>query len=573
MNLETFFSNFELFADAPNGVQKLRELILQLAVQGKLVPQNPEDEPAAVLLEKIKEEKERLVKEGKIKKSKKLPDVDVGEMAFDLPDGWEWVRFDSICNQITDGAHHTPIYTITGIPFLSVKDISGGTINLSNTRYISEETHEKLIKRCKPEFNDVLLTKVGTTGIGKVIDVDVEFSIFVSLALLKFNQNLLSPYYLELVINSPLVKDQSEKNTQGIGNKNLVLKHIKNFTFPLPPLNEQHRIVAKVDALMKLCDELETRQQNKRDRILKLGEVATTKLLTPTTKESFNQHWKTISDNFDLLYSTPENVKQLRQAILQLAVMGKLVPQNPNDEPAAVLLEKIKEEKERLIKEGKIKKSKELPDVDKSIISSKLPRGWTVEYLGNLINEFQNGISKRKASEGESIPVLRLADIVSGEHLSEKLLREIQLSLSEIEKYKVIKGDVLVIRVNGSADLVGQFIPCLVHKKWAYCDHLIRVRLPLSLLDINYLCIFTKTKDARKHLIGKTVTTAGQRTINQTGLASLLIPLPPLNEQHRIVTKVNQLMSLCDELEAKLTQSINDREKLMSAAVRQVLAA
>ena len=150
----------------------------------------------------------------------------------------------------------------------------------------------------------------------------------------------------------------------GTGQPNVNATSLKSLIIPLPPLNEQHRIVTKVDALMKLCDELETRSQNKRDRILKLGEVATTKLLTPTTKESFNQHWKTISDNFDLLYSTPENVKQLRQAILQLAVMGKLVPQNPDDEPASVLLEKIKEEKERWVKEKKIQKSKQSPTIN-----------------------------------------------------------------------------------------------------------------------------------------------------------------------------------------------------------------
>ncbi len=559
MNLETFFSNFELFADAPNGVHKLRELILQLAVQGKLVPQNPDDEPAAVLLEKIKEEKERLVKEGKIKKSKELPPVDVGEMAFDLPEGWEWVRFDSICNQITDGAHHTPTYTITGIPFLSVKDISGGTINLSNTRYISEETHEKLIKRCKPEFNDVLLTKVGTTGIGKVIDVDIEFSIFVSLALLKFNQNLFSPYYLELVINSPLVKDQSEKNTQGIGNKNLVLKHIKNFIFPLPPLNEQHRIVAKVDALMKLCDELETRSQNKRDRILKLGEVATTKLLTPTTKESFNQHWKTISDNFDLLYSTPENVKQLRQAILQLAVMGKLVPQNPNDEPASVLLEKIKEEKERLVKEGKIKKSKELPSVDAGEMAFDLPEGWEWVRFANVATIESNLV---KPDAYPEYPHIAPNSIEKG---TGKLLTYNTVAEDKVisPKHLFIKGYILYskIRPNLSKSVVIDFDGLCSADMYPINSYIYNTYLNYYILSNTFLNLVV-TQDNRI-VIPK---------VNQPQLNNTIIPLPPLNEQHRIVAKVNQLMSLCDELEAKLTQSIGDREKLMSAAVRQVLA-
>ena len=257
MNLETFFNHFELLADAPNGVQKLRELILQLAVMGKLVPQDKNDEPASILLEKIKAEKAKLFKDKKIKKSKPLTPITDDEIPYNLPIGWEWVRLDDITLLITDGAHHTPTYTFSGVPFLSVKDISSGFINLANTRFISKETHQKSIKRCHPEFNNILLTKVGTTGIAKVIDIDIEFSIFVSLALLKFNKSLIYTYYLELLINSPLVKEKSAKNTQGVGNKNLVLKHIKNFVTPLPPLNEQHRIVKKVAQLMKYCDDLE----------------------------------------------------------------------------------------------------------------------------------------------------------------------------------------------------------------------------------------------------------------------------------------------------------------------------
>ena len=572
MELKKFFDNFELLADAPNGVQKLRELILQLAVQGKLVPQNPDDEPASVLLEKIKEEKERLIKEGKIKKSKKLPPVDVGEVAFKLPKSWEWVRFDSICNQITDGAHHTPTYTITGIPFLSVKDISSGIIDLSNTRYISEETHKKLIARCKPEFHDVLLTKVGTTGIGKVIDVDIEFSIFVSLALLKFTQNLLSPYYLELVINSPLVKEQSQKNTQGIGNKNLVLKHIKNFIFPLPPLAEQHRIVIKVDALMKLCDELETRQQKKRDRILKLGQVATTKLITPSTPESFNQHWKTISDNFDLLYSTPENVSQLRQTILQLAVMGKLVPQNPDDEAASVLLEKSKKEKERLIKEGKIKKSKKLPPVDVGEMAFDLPKGWEWVRL-NEITIFgpRNGYSPKPVEYVTSVKTLTLSATTSGKFDSQHF-KYIDKQIEPNSHLWLENEDLLIQRAN-SLEYVG--VAAIYKgkaKEFIYPDLMMKIRFP-KYLSIDYLYQTINSKSSRRFLRERASGTSGSMPkINQLTVNSLPIPLPPLTEQHRIVTKVDAMMKLCDELEAKLTQSISDRDKLMSAAVRQVLA-
>jgi len=255
-------------------ITRLRQSILQEAVQGKLVPQDPNDEPASVLLEKIKEEKERLIKEGIIKKEKPLPPISENEIPYEIPEGWEWVRLGEICSLITDGTHSTPNYVSKGVPFLSVKDISNGFIDFNDTRFITQQEHEELIKRCKPEYGDVLLTKVGTTGIAKVIDTKREFSIFVSLALLKIIHNTLYPYYIEYMLNSPLGKKQSEENTQGIGNKNLVIKCIKNFIVPLPPLNEQKRIVEKVDQLMALCDELEKNiEQSKKDSELLMQSV------------------------------------------------------------------------------------------------------------------------------------------------------------------------------------------------------------------------------------------------------------------------------------------------------------
>jgi type I restriction enzyme S subunit len=161
-------------------------------------------------------------------------------------------------NLVTDGAHHTPQYIEAGVPFLSVKDVSSGKISFVNTRYISEAQHIKLCQRCRPENGDIILTKVGTTGIAVPIDTDLQFSIFVSLALLKFSRSNLSQEYLCHLINSPFVRRQSAQNTQGIGNKNLVLRLINDFTLPIPPLAEQHRIVAKLDELIALCDQLET---------------------------------------------------------------------------------------------------------------------------------------------------------------------------------------------------------------------------------------------------------------------------------------------------------------------------
>lgn len=258
---------------------KLRQAILSEAVQGKLVSQDPNDEPASELLERIYKEKEKLIKEGKIKKQKPLPQISEDEILYELPNGWGWVRLGDICFQITDGTHHTPRYVQRGIPFLSVKDLSKGKLDFSNSKFISLEEHKELVKRCNPQYMDLLLTKVGTTGIAKLVDTKEQFSIFVSVALLKYSQKYIYPYYLEHLINSPFVKTQSEEGTEGVGNKNLVLRKIINFLVPLPPLAEQKRIVEKVDKLMAYCDALEKQ--------VKENQANSKQLMEAVLRESF----------------------------------------------------------------------------------------------------------------------------------------------------------------------------------------------------------------------------------------------------------------------------------------------
>ncbi len=237
--------------------EALKKSILQQAIQGKLVPQDANDEPASVLLAQIRKEKEQLVKAGKLKKKdlETTPITDE-EKPFEIPESWEWVRLGDILLSLTDGTHSTPHYTTAGIPFLSVKDMSSGTISFDRTKFISEEEHSDLIKRCNPQKGDILLSKVGTTGIPVKIDTDIPFSIFVSLALLKFNNTFLYADFLVYLISSPLVQLQVQENTRGVGNKNWVLNDIANTIIPLPPLSEQHRIVDLLDAEFAKIDAL-----------------------------------------------------------------------------------------------------------------------------------------------------------------------------------------------------------------------------------------------------------------------------------------------------------------------------
>ena len=253
----------------------LKKSILQEAVQGKLVPQDPSDEPAEALLERIRAEKQRLIKEGKIKKDKhesvifrrdnshyeKRGSEEVcidEEIPFEIPENWAWCRLGSILEKLTDGTHSTPKYTDSGVPFISVKDVSSGVLSFYNAKHISESEHRELYKRCDPKRGDILLTKVGTTGIPVIVDTDEEFSLFVSVAQLRFSHSLLDANYLLLLIESPLVQQQCTEHTRGVGNKNWVMRDIANTLVAIPPLAEQKRIVSFYTSITPLIRSIGT---------------------------------------------------------------------------------------------------------------------------------------------------------------------------------------------------------------------------------------------------------------------------------------------------------------------------
>jgi type I restriction enzyme S subunit len=188
-----------------------------------------------------------------------------------LSDDWEVKKLGDVCEKITDGTHKTPTYLSTGIPFLSVKNLTQGIIDFSDTKFISLEEHEYFTKRCKPKKEDILYTKVGTTGVAKVVDTDQEFSIFVSVALLKIKHDLIFNRYLEHFLNSPFAREQAKKRTRGMANKNLVIRDIKEIEIHFPAsLSEQQEIVGKLDALLAETKKLEENYQQKLNNLEEL---------------------------------------------------------------------------------------------------------------------------------------------------------------------------------------------------------------------------------------------------------------------------------------------------------------
>ncbi len=365
------------------GIKKLRELILDLAVRGKLVEQNPEDEPASVLLEKIAAEKARLIEEGKIKKQKKLSEITEEERPFALPDGWEWARLGSIGDW---GAGSTPnrknpIYYEGDTPWFKSGELEDN-VHLS----VSEETVTKeALKECSLRLcsqGDVLIAMYGAT-IGRLAILEKSATTNQAVCACTCCSGIFNRYLFCML---KAWRQRFTKQGAGGAQPNISKVKIVNTIAPFPPLPEQHRIVAKVDELMALCDQLEQQQTTSNATHQTLLQTLLATLIASADHEAFTTAWERIASHFDLLFTTEQSIDQLKQTILQLAVMGKLVPQHPEDEPASLLLGKIAKEKARLIKEGKIKKQKKLPAITEEEKPFDLPEGWTWVRLGNYVS-------------------------------------------------------------------------------------------------------------------------------------------------------------------------------------------
>ncbi|MBO1051241.1 MAG: restriction endonuclease subunit S [Dolichospermum sp. DET73] len=571
MKLETFFKHFDLLAEAPNGVQKLRELILDLAVRGKLVPQDANDEPAAVLLEKIKKEKERLVKEGKVKKDKLSQSIIAEEIPYKLPTNWQWTKLCEIGlinprNEVDDS-----------------KIASFIPMNLIPQSYNKEIRYEVRkwadIKKGFTHFadGDVVLAKITPCFQNRKSTVIYGLKNSVGAGTTELHvyrpiNNLINPEYVLLYLKSAeFINNGISKLTGTAGQKRVPNEYFAENPFPLPPLAEQKRIVTKVDELMKLCDELEARQKKKQETRILINNAALNKLLTADTPETFTKNWQRIGDNFDLLYSAPENIGKLRQAILQLAVMGKLVPQNANDEPAAVLLERIKKEKERLVKEGKVKKEKSLPEIKDNDIPFDLPIGWEWVRLGELAKVIEYGTSEKSSELRDDVPVFRMNNVQEGKIIFENL-KYVSATIKDLPRLYLQHGDLLFNRTN-SYELVGKTgVFKGISNQYTFASYLIKISLMLEYISPDFINTAINSAYFRQTQINPEITQqCGQANFNGTKLKNTLIPLPPLAEQKRIVTKVDKLMKLCDELETKLTQTQTESEKIINAAVKQLL--
>ncbi|HGA2742514.1 TPA: restriction endonuclease subunit S [Enterobacter roggenkampii] len=552
------------------GIKKLRELILELAVRGKLVPQDSNDEPASELLKRIATEKAELVKQGKIKKQKPLPEISEDEKPFELPEGWECARLGNT------------VAIIRGITFPASekhKEPSKGKIACLRTANVQDSIEwddllyvsESFVKRSEQfaEKGDIVMSMANSRElVGKVAHI---YNIPTGSATFGGFLSVIRPYgfnaaFLMSVLRSPNIKSiliDSSSQTTNIAN--ISLEKLNPLVISVPPIGEQNRIASKVEELMSLCDQLEQQSLTSLDAHQQLVETLLATLTDSQNTEELTANWARISQHFDTLFTTEASIDALKQTILQLAVMGKLVPQDPNDEPASELLKRIEQEKAQLVKEGKIKKQKTLPPISEDEKPFELPDGWEWTTMQGLYPEFQNGLSSRGSSSGKDSVVIRLADIKNWK-VSFADTRAIAITDSEKQKYCLDKNDILIVRVNGSADIVGGFVLYDDDQNVCYCDHFIRLRLPYKrVIDENYLILVASSPLIRRKINNLFITTAGQKTVNQTHISSLLFPLPPYKEQKCIVARVNELFSLCEQLKLRLQSAHQTQLNLADA--------
>ena len=501
------------------GIKKLRELILELAVRGKLVPQDPDDEPASELLKRMQKEKAKLVAEGKIKKEKPLTPISDEEKPFELPKGWEWLRLGDIYtfeygeNLPADKRSNSGEYPVYG---------SNGIVGSHNT--------------CFVDSSCIVIGRKGSAGA-------LNLSLAKGCCVTDVAYYCIPPKYLDLTFSFKLFHTL-KLDVLGKGIKpGLSRNEAYVLLIAIPPFTEQRRIVAKIDELMTICDQLETQHNNTAEIHKKLVSHFLGALMQSQSAEEFNKNWQRIATHFDILFTTESSIDVLKQTLLQLAVMGKLVPQDPNDEPASELLKRILKEKTKLIAEGKTKKEKPLSLISEKEKLFELPTGWEWLRLGDIYSfEYGDNLPADKRSSSGEYPVYGSNGIVGSHNTC------------------FIDAPCIVIGRKGSAGALNLSLAkgCCVTDVAYYC-------IPSKYLDLIFS--FKLFHTLKLDVLGKGI----KPGLSRNEAYVLLIAIPPFSEQRRIVTKIDELMLLCDQLNSYITKKNKLQQKIANVLVEQTL--
>ena len=555
--------NFDTIFKNKTSLETLDKVILDLAIKGKLVEQNQDDEPASELIKRIKAEKQRLIDEKVIKKEKPLPPIEDEEIPFDIPNNWEWVRLGEIGLLQTGNTPSTSKAEYFGrdIPFITPADISKGKIFYENRglSFLGKE------KGRVAKQNAILQVCIGGS-IGKVYYTDREVC---------FNQQIngIDLYicnfkYIYLILSSTYFYEELIKNSNGTATPIINKSSWGNLPIPLPPIEEQKRIVSKVEKLQSIIKDLKEiyiKNQNNRENLKKslLSEIE-----SQSSDKDLLKNLETVFTNFDKIIKTKEDIKDIRNLILSLAIKGKLVEQNQDDEKASELIKRIKAEKQRLIDEKVIKKEKPLPPIEDEEIPFDIPNNWEWVRLGELGNIFNgNSINEKvKKEKYEDIPnglnYIATKDIDYPTSII-NYNNGIKIPFEELNKFRIAhKNSVLICSEGGSA---GKKIG-ITKEDICFGNKLYALESFSEELDNKYIFYVYNSSYFYKNFKGNETGIIGGVSVNK--FKNIEIPLPPIEEQKRIVSKVESLMKICDLLEEKITLNEKISDKLLESLTK-----
>lgn len=543
------------------GVTKLRELILELAIRGKLVTHEG-DVDSRDLLDKLAKGKQKLVAKYELKNYKALPEVNADEIPFDVPKSWVWLRLGNVGITQTGGTpdKNDKSYFGDDIPFIKPGDIFPKHVDYSNEG-LSKKGAEKL-GRIAPE-NSILMVCIGTIGKCNYIERPCAFNQQI---------NSLTPFiditkYLLVAMQSKYFQDilwqKSSSTTIAILNKG----KWENCFIPLPPLTEQHRIVAKIEELMALCDELEKQETHHLHSHALLVETLLGTLTQAKDAREFQQAWSLLAQHFGDLFTTEDSIDQLKQTILQLAVMGKLVPQDPKDEPASVLLERIREEKERLVEDGIVKRQKDTLKIEDDEKLFELPLGWQWARL-NQIGRFSGGgtpsMSRAEYWNG-NIPWISPKDM-GEKYVSDSEMKITSVGVDNSTAKLIPKGSLLIVARSG---ILKRKLPVAINTVDCTVNQDIKVLIPYlpEISEFIHLMFSGMEKYILENYvkIGTTV-----HSLKYESFEIMPVPIPPVRDQVKIISKVNELFALCDDLKARLAAAQTLANQMAEAVVEQV---
>ncbi len=553
-------SNMELLATAPGGVAKLRELILTLAVQGKLVPQDPADEPAGVLLQKIRAEKDRLIAEGKSKRDKPVAEIAEEEKPFGLPQGWEWVRLAALAEfENGDRGSNYPSrsnFVEHGVAFINAGHLVDERIDYSDMNYITPQNFA-LLRSGKVQRDDILYCLRGSLGKFAQVTENSPGAIASSLVIIRLSVAAVAPYAMQY-LKSPLAASLIKRFDNGTAQPNLGAGDLAKFVVPLPPEAEQSRIVTRVEELMRLCDALEAKGRLEAAQHAQLVSTLLGALTASATPEELAANWQRVAQHFDLLLDRPEAIDALEQTLLQLAVRGLLVPQDPTDEPASALLQKIRAEKDRLIATGQIKQGKPLPPITDEEKPFELPVGWEWVRLQQAY-DVRDGTHDTPKYQSTGFPLVTSKNLYGGVlDLSDvKLISP--ADHEQISARSRVNRDDILFAMIGS---IGNPVIVDTDTEFSVKNVALFKYYAAALSCPKYLLLVLQAEAA-----GMKERAAGgvQSFISLGQLRSSVVALPPLSEQSRIVSRVTALRRLCADLRQRLAERQSVQARLAEA--------